>query len=306
MIDDGETGLLVPAGDAEALAAAMARLIDDAALRERLGAAATRAGGRFTPEVGRASDRAPLPRDDRRLRGRRRRERAGARWWGDLTGVVALAPRRWPWALPSGGLARGVAPARWSWSSPATRSPRRCSRPGDRPRPSARLRVALSVGAAALGGLVAARRSARSPRLGRACWRASRWSPRVARRRRGATPAGSRRSSRRPGCCPGCRRSAALAAVAIARRGRSRSRPRACTASEPSPLHLALARSRRARAAPPAVSVGVSNHEGSRHLPADVARRAGRTIRRWQLPPRRGPAAGRRPLDARRSPAPAR
>lgn len=37
---DGETGILVPADDAEALAAGMLRLVDDAALRERLGRAA--------------------------------------------------------------------------------------------------------------------------------------------------------------------------------------------------------------------------------------------------------------------------
>ena len=51
MIDDGETGFLVPGGDAEALAAAMARLIEDAALRERLGRAASERASRFTPEA---------------------------------------------------------------------------------------------------------------------------------------------------------------------------------------------------------------------------------------------------------------
>ncbi len=39
LVRDGETGLVVPAGDAPALAAALGRLLDDAALRERLGTA---------------------------------------------------------------------------------------------------------------------------------------------------------------------------------------------------------------------------------------------------------------------------
>ena len=43
VIEDGENGLLVPVGDADALARALARLIGDAALRARLGAAARRA-----------------------------------------------------------------------------------------------------------------------------------------------------------------------------------------------------------------------------------------------------------------------
>ena len=45
---DGETGLLVPAGDQTALAAALARLASDSLLRERLGVAGRRAVGRFT------------------------------------------------------------------------------------------------------------------------------------------------------------------------------------------------------------------------------------------------------------------
>jgi glycosyltransferase involved in cell wall biosynthesis/GT2 family glycosyltransferase len=51
MIDDGETGFLVPGGNSEALAAAMARLIDDEALRERLGREAKRRASRFTREA---------------------------------------------------------------------------------------------------------------------------------------------------------------------------------------------------------------------------------------------------------------
>jgi glycosyltransferase involved in cell wall biosynthesis len=39
LLRDGETGLVVPPGDAGALAAALRRLHDDAALRARLGAA---------------------------------------------------------------------------------------------------------------------------------------------------------------------------------------------------------------------------------------------------------------------------
>ena len=51
MIDDGETGFLVPGGDAEALAAAMARLVDDEALRDRLGREAERRASRFMREA---------------------------------------------------------------------------------------------------------------------------------------------------------------------------------------------------------------------------------------------------------------
>lgn len=50
IIAAGETGLLVPPGDPEALAAAMQRLIDEPALREQLGRAAREQVGRFTPE----------------------------------------------------------------------------------------------------------------------------------------------------------------------------------------------------------------------------------------------------------------
>lgn len=51
MIDDGETGFLVPGGDSEALAEAMARLIGDEVLRERLGREAKQRASRFTREA---------------------------------------------------------------------------------------------------------------------------------------------------------------------------------------------------------------------------------------------------------------
>ena len=45
VVDDGETGIVVPAGDAGAFAAAAAALLDDGAGRARMGAAALRLGG---------------------------------------------------------------------------------------------------------------------------------------------------------------------------------------------------------------------------------------------------------------------
>jgi glycosyltransferase involved in cell wall biosynthesis len=51
MIEDGETGLLVPGGDAAALATAMSRLIEDQALRERIEVNARDRARAFTPEV---------------------------------------------------------------------------------------------------------------------------------------------------------------------------------------------------------------------------------------------------------------
>jgi glycosyltransferase involved in cell wall biosynthesis len=49
LIDQGETGLLVPAGDAGALAEAMNQLIQEPALRERFGYQARLRARRFTP-----------------------------------------------------------------------------------------------------------------------------------------------------------------------------------------------------------------------------------------------------------------
>jgi glycosyltransferase involved in cell wall biosynthesis/GT2 family glycosyltransferase len=51
MIEDGRSGLLVPGGDAEALAQAMQTLIDDPALRERFGRRALELAPQYTPEV---------------------------------------------------------------------------------------------------------------------------------------------------------------------------------------------------------------------------------------------------------------
>jgi glycosyltransferase involved in cell wall biosynthesis len=47
IVADGETGLLVPPGDADALRGALRRLVDDAALRLRLGRAGRERGGGF-------------------------------------------------------------------------------------------------------------------------------------------------------------------------------------------------------------------------------------------------------------------
>lgn len=51
LVRDGETGVVVPAGDAAALAAAMRDLFDDAARRQRIGAAARQAVAAFTPDA---------------------------------------------------------------------------------------------------------------------------------------------------------------------------------------------------------------------------------------------------------------
>ncbi len=49
LVRDGETGLVVPAGDPAALASAIVALHRDAALRERLGAAGAAAVEAYTP-----------------------------------------------------------------------------------------------------------------------------------------------------------------------------------------------------------------------------------------------------------------
>ena len=51
MIEDGRTGLLVPGGDAAALAVAMERLVADGDLRERLGRAALERSAAYKPET---------------------------------------------------------------------------------------------------------------------------------------------------------------------------------------------------------------------------------------------------------------
>ncbi|MGE5407103.1 MAG: glycosyltransferase family 4 protein [Syntrophothermus sp.] len=71
MIDDGETGLLVPGGDAPALAAAMRRLIEDPELRARIGAAARERAADFSPEV-------VMPQMESLYRQTATRERGGA------------------------------------------------------------------------------------------------------------------------------------------------------------------------------------------------------------------------------------
>jgi glycosyltransferase involved in cell wall biosynthesis len=50
LVREGENGLLVPPGDAEALAAALLRLADDPGLRARMSAANHEAGARHTVE----------------------------------------------------------------------------------------------------------------------------------------------------------------------------------------------------------------------------------------------------------------
>jgi glycosyltransferase involved in cell wall biosynthesis len=51
IVADGETGILVPPGDAEALRAALARLIADPPLRERMAGSAVRRAALFSPDV---------------------------------------------------------------------------------------------------------------------------------------------------------------------------------------------------------------------------------------------------------------
>jgi glycosyltransferase involved in cell wall biosynthesis len=51
IVSDGETGLLVRPGDADALADALRRLLDDRELRARFGMAARLRARRFAPDV---------------------------------------------------------------------------------------------------------------------------------------------------------------------------------------------------------------------------------------------------------------
>jgi glycosyltransferase involved in cell wall biosynthesis len=51
VVEDGETGILVPPGDVGVLRAALRRLFDDAELRQRLGAAARQRALAFGPDV---------------------------------------------------------------------------------------------------------------------------------------------------------------------------------------------------------------------------------------------------------------
>jgi glycosyltransferase involved in cell wall biosynthesis len=51
LVSDGVTGLVVPAGDSAALAAAISRLLSDPSLRDRLGAAARDAVRPYTYEA---------------------------------------------------------------------------------------------------------------------------------------------------------------------------------------------------------------------------------------------------------------
>jgi glycosyltransferase involved in cell wall biosynthesis len=51
MIVDGETGLLVPSGDVDALTEALRTLLDDSELRERMGSAARERSALFDRDV---------------------------------------------------------------------------------------------------------------------------------------------------------------------------------------------------------------------------------------------------------------
>lgn len=72
MIMDGETGLLVPAGDVAALAAAMRRLVDDPDLARSIGEAGRERARRFTAEV-------VVPQFDRLFQDVVRTDRLGSR-----------------------------------------------------------------------------------------------------------------------------------------------------------------------------------------------------------------------------------
>ena len=74
LVEDGETGLLVPPEDAAALADALVRVLSDRALAERLGAAARAARAALARDAG--GVRPPDP------RARRDRLRVGSDPWG--------------------------------------------------------------------------------------------------------------------------------------------------------------------------------------------------------------------------------
>jgi glycosyltransferase involved in cell wall biosynthesis len=51
LVEDGANGFVVPAGDEDALAASLQRLVDDEDLRERAGQRSLEVSERFTPDA---------------------------------------------------------------------------------------------------------------------------------------------------------------------------------------------------------------------------------------------------------------